>query len=76
VILLLTDTPCEVVNGYTVPVVAGIRNCKSGIAVQKSRMNLHHINIKALAALLEAEIQFFCEVLGLPTARLNHAPVI
>ena len=28
-------------------------------------MNLHHINIKAPAALLEAEKQFFCEVLGL-----------
>ena len=28
-------------------------------------MNLHHINIKAPAALLEAEKQFFCDLLGL-----------
>jgi len=28
-------------------------------------LNLHHINIKAPAALMEAEKQFFCEVLGL-----------
>ena len=28
-------------------------------------MNLHHINIKAPAALMAAEKQFFCEVLGL-----------
>ena len=28
-------------------------------------MNLHHINIKAPAVLMEAEKQFFCAVLGL-----------
>jgi catechol 2,3-dioxygenase-like lactoylglutathione lyase family enzyme len=28
-------------------------------------LNLHHINIKAPAVLMEAEKQFFCEVLGL-----------
>jgi catechol 2,3-dioxygenase-like lactoylglutathione lyase family enzyme len=28
-------------------------------------MNLHHINIKAPALLMEAEKRFFCEVLGL-----------
>jgi catechol 2,3-dioxygenase-like lactoylglutathione lyase family enzyme len=28
-------------------------------------MNLHHINIKAPAALMEAERQFFCDMLGL-----------
>ena len=34
-------------------------------------MNLHHINIKAPALLMEAEKRFFCEVLGL---REGHRP--
>ena len=34
-------------------------------------MNLHHINIKAPALLMEEEKRFFCEVLGL---REGHRP--